>query len=84
MSGKSRGPVIGHTQDDIGLDISELDSSVCALICRLGNSPSIHYNNSMFHLDNVNAAWAFPLGLLGHGLIDFGIGNINGSVPFIY
>jgi RHS repeat-associated protein len=76
--------VTGLTVDQIGLDIPLLDSGGCELLCRLGTSPSIHYNNSMFHLDNVSAAWAFPLGLLGHGLIDFGIGNINGSVPFVY
>jgi RHS repeat-associated protein len=76
--------VTGLTPDQIGLDMPGLDGPGCELSCRSGNWPSIHYNASMFHLDNVNANWAFPLGLLGHGLIDFGIGNINGSVPFVY
>ncbi|HKV77342.1 MAG TPA: RHS repeat-associated core domain-containing protein [Candidatus Sulfotelmatobacter sp.] len=70
--------------DQIGLDMPGLDRGGCEFLCRLGNWPSIHYNDWMFHLDNVNVAWAFPLGLLGHGLIDVGFGNINGSVPFVH
>lgn len=73
------------TEQQIGLDMSfGNDGTGCEWSCRLGVSPSIHYNDSMFHLDNVNVSWVFPLGLLGHGLVDLGFGNINPRVPFIY
>lgn len=76
--------VTGLSEDQIGLDMPGLGTGGCEFLCRLGNWPSIHYINSEFHLDNVNASWAFPLGLLGHVVLDVGIGSINGSVPFPY
>jgi len=57
------------------------DTGGCELMCRYGSFDAIHYNNDMFHLDTVGANWGYGLGLLLHGLIDFGIGNINPSVP---
>ncbi len=78
--------ITGLSQTQIGLNMNfGIDGSGCEYSCRLGDGwPTLHWDNSMFHLDNVNASFAFPLGLLGHGLIDVLFGSINGQIPFVY
>jgi hypothetical protein len=53
------------------------------LRCRYGILDAVHYNNSMFHLDVVGANWGFGLGLVLHGILDYGFGNINPGVPMV-
>jgi RHS repeat-associated protein len=71
------------TLGSLGLpDNLQLSTGGCEVWCRIGSIPSIHYNNSMFHLDLANIFWGFGLGLFLHGAWDFGIGSIMGTVPF--
>jgi len=58
-------------------------SGGCVFSCRYGFMDQIHLNNNAFHLDTVGANWAFPLGAMLHGLIDYGFGNINPGIPML-
>jgi RHS repeat-associated protein len=58
--------------------------SGCEWSCRDGSMPSLHYNNSMFHLDTANPSWGFEWGLFVHGGVDFLLGHINPSVPMLH
>jgi hypothetical protein len=46
--------------------------------------PSLHFDNSMFHLDTANPLWGFGFGLVVHFTADVVFGNINPSVPMVH
>jgi RHS repeat-associated protein len=72
----------GLSLDSLGLpDNLELDSVGCEYTCRDGIMPSIHFDNSMFHLDTASASGGLGA-LIIHGLVDVLIGSINPTVPF--
>jgi len=41
----------------------------------------LHYEDGLVHLDSFNPFSNFPIGALGHLIVDLGMGNINSSVP---
>jgi hypothetical protein len=57
------------------------DKGGCLFSCRYGSLDQIHYHNDDFHLDTIGANWGFGLGLILHGIIDYGFGNINPGIP---
>jgi RHS repeat-associated protein len=70
---------------DIGLSyIMGDDGTGCEVTCRDGDMPSVHFHNSMFHLDTANPMWGYGLGLVIHGINDVGFGNINPGVPMLH
>jgi len=72
------------TMTQLQLSIPELDDGGCEWSCREGSMPSIHFHDDMFHLDTASPLWGYGLGLLIHGFVDFGLGNINPSVPMVH
>jgi RHS repeat-associated protein len=71
--------------DNLNLDPAlQLDSGGCKWSCRDGSVPSLHFNDSSFHLDTANPSWGFGLGLFIHGFADFFLGHINPSVPMVH
>ena len=62
-------------------DSLQISGGGCELTCRDGSIPSLHFNDSMFHLDSANPLWGFGLGAVLHLVGDVILGNINGTVP---
>jgi hypothetical protein len=44
----------------------------------------IHFDKNAFHLDTAGVNWGFGLGAIIHGIADYGLGNLDPSVPLVW
>jgi RHS repeat-associated protein len=70
---------------DLGLSFPIGDFGTgCEWSCRAGSMPSLHYDNSMFHIDTANPSWGFGEGFFIHSFGDVLLGHINPGVPMLH